>query len=155
MMVNYIDAHREKFGVEPICKVLQVAPSTYYAARSRLPSARQIRDRLMMLFLLAIWVANFKVYGAHKLWKAARRAGHDIGRGQVARLMKTIGIEGCGGAGGSGPLDPTTRRHGHRIWWSGTSPPLNRTGCGSPISLSYRPGRVSPMCVSSSTPSRG
>jgi len=93
-MVNYIDAHRSEFGVEPICTTLQVAPSTYYAAKSRLPSARQIRDGLMMPILLALWVANFKVYGAHKLWKAARRAGHDIGRDQVARLMKTIGIEG-------------------------------------------------------------
>ena len=94
MMVSYIDDNREEFGVEPICRVLQVAPSTYYAARSRLPSARQIRDGLMMPILLALWVANFKVYGAHKLWKAARRGGHDIGRDQVARLMKTLGIEG-------------------------------------------------------------
>jgi putative transposase len=94
MMVNYIDAHRSKFGVEPICRILQVAPSTYYAARSRLPSARQLRDGLMTPILLGLWVANFKVYGAHKLWKAARRASHDIGRDQVARLMKTLGIEG-------------------------------------------------------------
>ncbi len=94
MMVDYIDAHRSEFGVEPICDTLQVAPSTYYAAKSRLPSARQIRDGLMLPILLALWVANFKVYGAHKLWKAARRAGHDIGRDQVARLMKTLGIEG-------------------------------------------------------------
>jgi putative transposase len=48
----------------------------------------------MMPILLALWIANFKVYGAHKLWKAARRGGHDIGRDQVARLMKTLGIEG-------------------------------------------------------------
>jgi len=94
MMVNYIDTHRSEFGVEPICRVLQVAPSTYYAAKSRLPSARAIRDGLMMPILLALWNANFKVYGAHKLWKAACRGGHDIGRDQVARLMKTIGIEG-------------------------------------------------------------
>ena len=80
MMVSYIDDNREEFGVEPICDTLQFAPSTYYAARSRLPSARQIRDGLMMPILLALWVANFKVYGAHKLWKAARRGGHDIGR---------------------------------------------------------------------------
>ena len=93
-MVNYINAHREEFGVEPICDTLQVAPSTYYAARSRLPSARQLRDAVMMPILLAIWIANFKVYGAHKLWKAARRGGHDIGRDQVARLMKALGIEG-------------------------------------------------------------
>ncbi len=94
MMVNYIDAHRSEFGVEPICRVLQVAPSTYYAAKSRLPSARAIRDAVMMPILLALWIANFKVYGAHKLWKAARRGGHDIGRDHVARLMKTLGIEG-------------------------------------------------------------
>ncbi|MEE8375621.1 MAG: IS3 family transposase [Acidimicrobiia bacterium] len=94
MMVTYIDTHRSEFGVEPICRVLQVAPSTYYAAKSRLPSARAIRDGLMMPILLALWIANFKVYGAHKLWKAARRGGHDIGRDQVARLMKTLGIEG-------------------------------------------------------------
>ncbi len=94
MMVNYIDAHRSEFGVEPICRVLQVAPSTYYAAKSRLPSARAIRDAVMMPIILALWIANFKVYGAHKLWKAARRGGHDIGRDQVARLMKTLGIEG-------------------------------------------------------------
>ncbi|MCZ6737384.1 MAG: IS3 family transposase [Actinobacteria bacterium] len=94
VMVNYIDAHRSEFGVEPICRVLQVAPSTYYAAKSRLPSARAIRDAVMMPILLALWIANFKVYGAHKLWKAARRGGHDIGRDQVARLMKTLGIEG-------------------------------------------------------------
>ena len=93
-MVNYINAHRSEFGVEPICRILQVAPSTYYAAKSRLPSARQLRDAVMMPILLAIWIANFKVYGAHKLWKAARRGGHDIGRDQVARLMKTLGIEG-------------------------------------------------------------
>jgi len=92
--VNYIDAHRSEFGVEPIGTTLQVASSTYHAARSRLPSARQIRDGLMMPILLALWVANFKGYGVHKLWKVARRAGHDIGRDQVARLMKTIGIEG-------------------------------------------------------------
>ena len=94
MMVEFIDENREDLGVEPICRVLQVAPSTYYAAKVRPPSARQIRDAVMMPILSAIWIANFKVYGAHKLWKAARRGGHDIGRDQVARLMKALGIEG-------------------------------------------------------------
>src|SRR5215204_6624551 len=95
-MVDYIDSHRDEFGVEPICKALQVAPSTYYAARRRRakPSARARRDAAMMGVLMALWVANRKVYGAHKLWKAALRAGHDIGRDQVARLMRELGIEG-------------------------------------------------------------
>jgi putative transposase len=93
-MVRYIDAHRDEFGVEPICRALQVAPSTYYSAKSRPASARAVRDAVLLGVLMVLWVANRKVYGAHKLWKAARRAGHDIGRDQVARLMRDLGIEG-------------------------------------------------------------
>lgn len=94
MIVAFIDEHRHVFGVEPICRVLQVAPSTYYTAKSRALSARAVRDAVRMQVLMVLWVANRKVYGAHKLWKAAQRAGHDIGRDQVARLMRTMGIEG-------------------------------------------------------------
>ena len=96
MIVGFIDEHRDEFGVEPICTTLQVAPSTYYAAKRRqlAPSARAVRDVAMCQVLMVLWVANRKVYGAHKLWKAARRAGHDIGRDQVARLMKIMEIEG-------------------------------------------------------------
>jgi putative transposase len=93
-MVRYIDAHRERFGVEPICKVLEIAPSTYYSAKSRPLSARAIRDAVLGPILLGLWVANYRVYGVRKLWKAARRAGHDIGRDQVARLMRTLDIQG-------------------------------------------------------------
>ena len=98
-MVAYIDQDRDRFGVEPICRVLsehgcQVAPSTYYAAKSRPLSPRAVRDGVMIPILVALWAANYRVYGAHKLWKAARRAGHDIGRDQVARLMRSAGIEG-------------------------------------------------------------
>jgi putative transposase len=96
VIVEYIDEHRDEFGVEPICKVLQIAPSTYYAAKRRVvePSARAVRDAMLMPILLSLWVANRKVYGAQKLWKAARRAGHDIGRDQVGRLMRQLGIVG-------------------------------------------------------------
>ena len=96
MIVAFVDDHRDEFGVEPICTTLQVAPSTYYAAKKRVlaPSARARRDAAMMQVLMVLWVANRKVYGAHKLWKAARRAGHDIGRDQVARLMRSMEIEG-------------------------------------------------------------
>ena len=82
MIVGYIDAHRDEFGVEPICRVLQIAPSTYYAAKRRqlAPSARAVRDAVLIQILMVLWIANRKVYGAHKLWKAAQRAGHDIGR---------------------------------------------------------------------------
>ena len=94
MMVSLIDAHREEFGVEPICAQLPIAPSTYYNVKSRPPSARSRRDVAMIPLLVALWVANYRVYGAHKLWKAARRAGIDVGRDQVARLMRLASIEG-------------------------------------------------------------
>ena len=99
MIVDYIDAHRQEFGVEPICDQLRaaglrIAPSTYYARKTRPPSARAVSDAVWLPILMALWVANRKLYGAHKLWKAARRAGHDLGRDQIARLMRELGIEG-------------------------------------------------------------
>jgi putative transposase len=92
--VTFVDEHRDEFGVEPVCKTLQVAPSTYYDNKTRPLSARAIRDAMLMPILLALFQANYQVYGARKLWKAARRAGHDIGRDQTARLMKALGIAG-------------------------------------------------------------
>ncbi len=97
--MEFIDEHRNRFGVEPICRALsgsavKIAPSSYYSAKTRALSARAVRDAVMMPILLALWVANYRVYGAHKLWKAAGRAGHDIGRDQVARLMRELGMRG-------------------------------------------------------------
>ena len=93
-MVDYIDQHKESFGVAPICDVLQVAPSTYYAAKARPPSPRRLRDETMSVVMYAIWQANYSVYGARKLCKAMQRAGHAIGRDQVARLMRHNGLRG-------------------------------------------------------------
>ncbi len=93
-MVTFIDEHRDEYGVEPICAQLPIAPSTYYASKTRPLSARAIRDAMLMPILLALFQANYSVYGVRKLWKAARRAGYDIGRDQTARLMKTLGIQG-------------------------------------------------------------
>jgi len=96
VIVGFVDEYRDEFGVESICTSLQVASSSYYAAKRRViePSARAVRDTMLMPILLALWVANRKVYGAQKPWKAAKRAGHDIGRDQVVRLMRELGIEG-------------------------------------------------------------
>jgi len=96
VLVGFIDEHRGEFGVEPICEQLQMAPSSYYAAKHRetAPSRRAVRDAAMTPVIEALWTKNRKVYGAHKLWKSCRRAGHDIGRDQVARLMRDLGIEG-------------------------------------------------------------
>jgi AcrR family transcriptional regulator len=86
--------------VELICTVLRsagvsVAPGTYYAAKTRAPSIRACRDAVMAPVLKQLWEDNNRVYGSRKLCKAARRAVHDIGRDQVARLMCTAGIAGA------------------------------------------------------------
>ena len=86
MMVDYIDAHRLEFGVESICNELPIAPSTYHDFKQRQPPARAQRDAIMLPIVMALFVANYRVYGACKLWIAAPRAGHDIGRDQVTRL---------------------------------------------------------------------
>jgi len=84
-----------RWGVEPICRTLEIAPATYYDAKTRPPSARAIRDAMLLPILLALWKANYSVYGRRKLTKAARKAGHDVGRDQVARLMRGLGIRGA------------------------------------------------------------
>lgn len=97
----FIDANKDdvvegsRLGVEPICEVLQVASSTYYAARDRVPSARAQRDAELVPRLVKLWKANYEVYGSRKLWKAARRSGIEIGRDQTARLMRRAGIQGA------------------------------------------------------------
>ena len=97
----FIEANKDdvvagrRLGVESICRVLQVAPSTYYAARSRPPSRRAMRDAELIPRLTKLWTDNYEVYGSRKLWKAARRDGIDIGRDQTARLMRQAGIQGA------------------------------------------------------------
>ncbi len=99
MIVAYIDAHGDRFGVEPICRVLAehdvpIAPSTYYAHRAQPVSDADWADAHMANAALEVWRANRSVYGADKLATAMRKTGHDIGRDQVARLMGIVGIEG-------------------------------------------------------------
>ena len=97
----FIDAHQDResggrrWGVESICTQLQFAPSSYYAAKVRPPSDRARSDAVLIPLLVALWVKNYSVYGRRKLWCAAERAGMDIGRDQVARLMRAAGIYGA------------------------------------------------------------
>jgi putative transposase len=92
--VSFIDGHRDRWGVEPICRTLQVAPATYYAARSRPPSARALRDAQLKVEIERVYKANFSVYGARKVWRQLHREGIVVGRDRVARLMGELGI--CG-----------------------------------------------------------
>lgn len=92
--MSFIDGHRHRWGVEPICRVLQVAPSTYYAARSRPPAARTLRDAQLKVEIERVHKDNFSVYGARKVWRQLGREGIAVGRDRVARLMGALGIAG-------------------------------------------------------------
>jgi putative transposase len=93
--VSFINEHRERFGVEPICDTLQVAPSTYYAALSRPPSARQLRDGELKVEIARVHQDNFDVYGTEKVWKQLRRASVEVGRDRVGRLMAELELGGA------------------------------------------------------------
>ena len=93
-MIAYIDAHKERFGVEPICKPLPIAPSAYYAAKSRPPSARAIRDEALKPEIRRLHRDNFGVYGARKVWLQLGREGIPVARCTIARLMSGLGLRG-------------------------------------------------------------
>ena len=100
MIVAYIDGHKHRFGVAPICRVLtehgmKIAPSTYYAALKAPVSAAELADAYATNALVTLFRDNRKVYGVRKLWHEMRRAGFDVGRDQVARLMRIAGIRGA------------------------------------------------------------
>jgi putative transposase len=97
--VRFIDEHKGVFGVEPICRVLSqhgaaIAPSTYYAAKSRPPSARAVRDVALKAEIVRVWKDNREVYGADKVWLELNRQGTRAARCTTERLMRELGIQG-------------------------------------------------------------
>src|SRR5690349_1955290 len=100
MMVAFIDAHRETYGVEPICAVLPIAPSVYYErkARQRTPErrpARARRDEALEVEVERVWRQHHAVYGVRKVWKQLGREGYAVARCTVARLMRRLGLAGA------------------------------------------------------------
>jgi putative transposase len=87
-------------GVEPICEVLQFAPSTYYAAKNRPPSARAVRDEELLIEIRRVWKENYEVYGARKVWRQLNREGIAVARCTVERLMRAEGLVGALRGGG-------------------------------------------------------
>ncbi len=90
----FIDAYRGRFGVEPICRVLQFAPSTYWSAKRRPASARSRRDEQLRVEIARVHAENFGVYGAPKVWAQLNREGHRVARCTVERLMRELGLRG-------------------------------------------------------------
>ena len=97
--MRFIDEHKGVFGVEPICRVLTqhgapVAPSTYYAAKSRPASARAVRDARLRAEITRVWKENREVYGADKVWLELNRQGIAVARCTTERLMRDLGLQG-------------------------------------------------------------
>ncbi len=99
-MVSFIDGHREEHGVEPICKQLPIAPSTYHEQKareadpSRLPK-RAIRDAGLREEIERVWKEHFGVYGARKVWRQLIREDVTVARCTVERLMREMGLDGA------------------------------------------------------------
>jgi putative transposase len=93
-MIAYIDENKDEFGVEPICEELPIAPSTYYAARDREPSARALSDARMLVEIRRVHAANYGVYGARKVHAELVREGFTVARCTVERLMRKDGLKG-------------------------------------------------------------
>jgi len=98
-MTAFIDQHRDRFGVEPICQALPIAPSTYFARAAcrrdpELRSARAKRDTALIPEVRRVYRENFEVYGVRKVWRQLRRERFDVARCTVARLMKGLGLKG-------------------------------------------------------------
>jgi transposase InsO family protein len=96
---TFVDKHRDVYGVEPICKVLQIAPSGYrrHAALQRNPSlrcARDLRDEMLMPHIRRVWDENMQVYGADKVWRQMNREGIRVARCTVGRLMGRVQLQG-------------------------------------------------------------
>jgi transposase InsO family protein len=92
-MIAFIDDHKDRFGVEPICRVLPIAPSTYHAAR-RPASARAARDSKLQTEIARVHAEQFGVYGARKVWRQLHREGIAVACCTVERLMRRLGLEG-------------------------------------------------------------
>ncbi len=99
-MIRFIDEHRDQFGVEAICRVLSsavrgfITSRGYRAAKRRPPSARRLRDELLVAEVARLHAENYGVYGRRKMHALMRRQGRDVGRDQTERLMRLAGVRG-------------------------------------------------------------
>ena len=94
-MSRYVDEHRGRFGVEPICRTLDVSASAYYQRATGQHSDRAVEDERLLAVIRELHETNYCAYGYRRMWKALGRAGENVGRDRVRRLMKTNGIQGA------------------------------------------------------------
>jgi transposase InsO family protein len=114
----FIEQHRERFGVEPICSTLGVSASAYYERASGRRSARALEDERLLAKIEELHEANYLAYGSRRMWKALLRAGESVGRDRVARLMRENALQGAKRRGKpwrTTRADPTALRSPDRV----------------------------------------
>jgi putative transposase len=141
-MLSFIDAHRNMHGVEPICKQLPIAPSTYYAHKAREIDADHIpprvqRDMALKPEIQHVWDENFRVYGARKVWLQLNREAIEVARCKVERLMRDMGLQGAVRAASQSRPRSATRPS--LVRWIGS---IATSRLSTPTSCGYR---ISPM----------
>jgi putative transposase len=99
-MVGFVDEHRDEYGVEPICAVLPIAPSTYYERKARQADPERVpprirRDAVLSEQIQRVWDENYQVYGVHKVWTQLNRESWPVARCTVRRLMNRLGLRGA------------------------------------------------------------
>lgn len=135
-MVAFIDHHRTTYGVAPICRIVPIAPSTYFRRKAEQldftkRSARVIRDEVLQAIIARIFRGHDQVYGAHKVWKQMGREGLHEARCRVRRVMRDSG-SAVSSAGAPGRPRPSRIRPptGRPIWSTAASPPRGPISCG-------------------------
>jgi transposase len=131
-VTRMIDAHRERFGVEPICRVLEVPTSTDYAHTQDQPAARTRRDAQLKAEIERIWKEHFEVSGAGKLWRPLQREGIGVARCPWSGCWASLACRVWCVASRSGPRWLIRRPSGPPTWSAATSPPSGPTSSGSP-----------------------
>jgi putative transposase len=129
-----IDEHRDRFGVEPICRVLGVSASAYYHGARGERSARQLEDEPLLDRICQVHAANYEAYGYRRTWKALLRGGESVPRCQVQRLMRTNWIQGanrCGKPWRTTKPDPNAQRRPDFAQRKFTTPAPDRLWSGT------------------------
>ena len=147
-MIAFIDDHRDVYGVEPICKVLPIAPSTYHAHVARRADPEKLprrakRDEALKPEIRRVFEENFRVYGVRKVWRQLAREGIAVARCTVARLMRAMGLRVPSAASRCGPQSATRLSRARSIASTGSSRRHGRMRSGCRTSPLSRPGRAS------------
>ena len=144
-MTRFIDAHRDRFGVEPICRTLGVSASAYYHRKTGARSARAVADERVLAVIKDTHRANFEAYGYRKMWKTLLRAGEAVPRCQVQRLMRQHEIRGAKRRGKpwrTTMADPGAERRPDLVDRDFTAPAPNRLWVGDFTYLRCWEGRL-------------